>query len=95
MKVNETTRRILNMLICYAAWTGAIGLALFAAFGMSREEAAQNRWIGLTVILLMGVAITASLIRSRYKLAEVISEVFLAGVRTGRTAPSKDDNETK
>lgn len=92
MSIGETARRILNLVICYVAWFGAIGLVLYAAFGMTRTEATQNRWIGLTVIILIGVAVTATLIRSRYKLADVIREVFLTGVRTGRTVPCKDDD---
>lgn len=80
--ITENHKRVLNMIVCWGSWFSAIGIATWVVF--FTDPLHPVRGGGLTVIILMGVAITASLIRSRYKLADTITEVFRQGVKIGQ-----------
>jgi hypothetical protein len=81
MGLNENVRRVANLVICYGAWTCTVGVAAWIVF---HGVPATVRWPTFSVIIMMGVGITASLIRSRYKLADTIKDVFHAGIAVGR-----------
>lgn len=82
--MTENHRRLLNLITCCASWAGAVGIAVWVVFFHDAVAQHSSRWPGLAVIILVGIAITASFIRSRYKLADTITEVFRAGVRVGQ-----------
>lgn len=84
--ITENRKRLLNMIVCWGSWVTAIGIATWVVFFHDPIQQHSTRWPGLAVIILMGVAITASLIRSRYKLADTITDVFRAGVKVGQAS---------
>lgn len=89
--ITENHKRVLNMIACWGSWFSAIGIAVWAVF--FTDPLHPVRWAGLAVIILMGVAITASLIRSRYKLADTITNVFRAGVKVGQATEAVRQSE--
>lgn len=82
---NEDFRRRANLVICIIAWAGALLLTTWVVIDI------DHRPYGTGVVVLVGIGITASLIRSRYKLAETISEVFHAGMLAGWNTPKRED----
>lgn len=79
----EVWRRWANLILCYGFWAVTIGLSIWVSFW---EIPHTERWTTFAIILSLGAAITATLIRMRYKLTDTIIGVFYAGVRTGREA---------
>lgn len=76
--LSEDVRRFLNLIICYGAWLGSLTMAWWVIDS-------NHRRYGVIVVFLIGVAVTASLVRSRYKLVDSITEAFQAGLRIGRS----------
>lgn len=74
---NEDFRRKASLIICWGAWAGAFVLTTSIVFGVT------SRQYGTLVVLLIGIGVTSSLIRSRYRLADTIAQVFETGIRLG------------
>jgi len=74
--VNEKSRRRGALTLAWAGWL------LAAAGAMANVLGLLPRWGGLIVVILMGTGVTASLVLSRMRLKESITEVFVAGLRS-------------
>lgn len=81
----EPTRRLMASVLQWAAWATVVGVFVYATsqFDPNRGNFAPQ-WVGFTFIFAIGVAITATLVRSRMRLTQTILSVFRAGQRSER-----------
>lgn len=80
-RISEDTRRRSALVTAWTAWAAALSLTVFRVVGVFEGP----HPIGAVIILLIGVAVTATMARSRYKLKEAIVGAFEAGLRAADT----------
>lgn len=81
----EHLRRTLTCILQWGAWLTTITLGMWSTleFDPAKGHFAPQ-WVGLAFIFALGVAIAASVARSRMRLTDTILQVFKAGQKIQR-----------
>lgn len=81
VELSENTRRRVAATLAHGGWWGAL---LLTGMHVSTLGPDTPRSFGVVIVLFIGVAIAASLARSRMRLTDTITAVFQTGLEVSR-----------
>lgn len=84
-------RRAVANIAMWGGWAGAIALGVWSITSYNPEQGQfAPQWVGLTFILLIGIAIAGTSVTSRIKLSRTIVDAFKAGFESARQQLAED-----